>query len=347
MNPDDRLRRAASRLNAELSRMPVPRPPKKSKRPALAVTLGAVASVAVIWGGAVMLRTGGGPVPVGGDSTTAATTATTAGARPSSTASTTSLPPEPGLYRGTVTVIDEGDNPVVCTVVLDSLPPQCGGLPLEGLDWSDVPWAETAQGVTWADMSLAATLEDGRLRIVEPPGPAEPKAGEEVDFTPPCEAPLGGWVWIDGPRSTDVDFQRAMEYVRSQPDLSAAWVYSLIDDPYLADQTGRQEVVLVAVFTGDTTAHEKAITALWGGPLCVSQGTTNAADLAKIQTELTDLVQGGSVPGIYGFGWSYADDRLGKVVLGAIIVTPEARQWVAGRYAPDLVRYEAILQPVD
>ena len=41
-------------------------------------------------------------------------------------------------------------------------------------------------------------------------------------------------------------------------------------------------------FTGDVAAHEAELRALYGGPLCVSEGEHTEAELVRIQEELGD-----------------------------------------------------------
>ncbi|WP_454295240.1 hypothetical protein [Salana multivorans] len=59
-------------------------------------------------------------------------------------------PAEP-RYAATATIIQQpGEEPQACFgAVLTSLPPQCGGPVVVGLDWADVPDAETLSDVTW------------------------------------------------------------------------------------------------------------------------------------------------------------------------------------------------------
>jgi hypothetical protein len=260
-----------------------------------------------------------------------------------------SEPPDEGpiTYQGVVTVIDTGDSPVICAGgVAESLPPQCGGIPLDGLDWAQVPWAEFAGGVTWAEMAVTVRHLEKRFELVGTP--AEPDTLPEpppVDFTPPCQPPPGGWVWTDDPRATPEHMQEAIAYAESQPDRSAVWVYSLMDDPMEADETGRQEYVLVALFTGDVETHEAELRSLWGGPLCVAQGTTDSSDLTAIQEELTDLLLEGEVPGVVGFGSSSVDEVAGLVDIGALIIEPDARAWAADRYGEGAVRFTSTLSP--
>ncbi|MCI0545383.1 MAG: hypothetical protein L0Z49_13235 [Actinobacteria bacterium] len=333
MNPEDELRRAADRVRAGTERVPVPSPPTAGRwrRP---VTMG-IAAVATLGLVGLGLRVTGG---LGGEDFTVPTTQATA----------TTLTPtiEDSTYRGAVTVIDAGDAPVVCAGgVAESLPPQCGGVPLVGLDWTDVPWAETASGVTWAEMTITVRYDTEQFHLLTAPEVAEYPLSDPVDFTPPCDPPPGGWVWTNDPRATPQHMEDVIAYANGQADRSAVWVYSLMDDPEEADQTGRQEYVVVALFTGDLGAHEAAMRELWGGPLCVALGATNARELEGIQAEVTNLLLEGEVPGVVGFGYSYIDEIGGQVGAGALIITAEAETWAAERFGEGVVRFESTLIP--
>jgi hypothetical protein len=342
VSSDDRLKKSAARVNAELDKMAVPAPPSPGGSRVLAFALGAVATLAVIAGGIYLIGRIDRPDPVAAGSTTTTDAPTQTTLQPATTVPTASL-----TYQGNATVLDDGDGPVVCAGgVMDSYPPQCSGPALDGLDWDDVPWAETANGVTWAEMAIEVGIDDGGyLTLVGGPSqPGEPAGGDDIDFTPPCPAPDGGWTWTDGAKTSQAHFDSAMEYIQAQPDLSATWVYNLIEDPYEADQSGRFEVVLVARFTGNISEHEAAIEELWGGPLCVAEGVTDSSDLLAIQDELTDRAYSGEIPGLIGFGYTYTDEVTGTVVLGALIATPEAYDWFALNYVDSPVSLESQLQ---
>jgi hypothetical protein len=334
MNPDDIIREAARRVNEETARMTVPPPPtgRRSWRGLLAFGLGALATFAAI-GLAVFL-----PGPSGDDDLVGP---------PGPTTTTTITLADDSIYRGTVTVIDTGDGPVVCEgFVAASYPPQCGGPPLRGLDWSQVPWGESANGVTWASMTIEVHYDVDGFAMASPPEEAQWPEGEEIDFTPPCDPPAGGWVWTDDPLATPEHMDDAISYANSQPDRSAVWVFSLMDDLVEAEQSGRQEYVVVALFTGRLDTHEAEMRSRWGGPLCVAKGTTNADQLLRIQTEVTDLIMAGKVPGILGFGSSSVDELKGVVDIGALIATSEASGWADDRYGEDVVRFVSVFTPL-
>lgn len=72
-----------------------------------------------------------------------------------------------GEFEGTV--IDSGDGPRLCAVVLESYPPQCGQpTPLLGWEWSGTPH-EQANGVRWGDYRFDGVREGGGIRLVGAP----------------------------------------------------------------------------------------------------------------------------------------------------------------------------------
>ena len=245
---------------------------------------------------------------------------------------------------GNVFVLDPGDGPVVCAGgVATSLPPRCSGPALDGLDWDDVPWAETAQGQRWAGMYIEVRLREGRLELQRPPEVTRPTEFERTDFTPPCPEPDGGWVFPAGPGTSEDDLNAAFAYIQSQADQSGAWVFNLDETP--SDFEPLQHVI-VATFTGDIARHEMALREIWSGPLCVAERPWTERDLRAIQDELvalnvTDLPGGIFLPSSFG-----VDVTEGAVEVEAMVVTPEGQQWLDDRYGPEVVRASGALRPL-
>jgi len=99
----------------------------------------------------------------------------------------------PVVYEADAFVLDEPDRePVMCFGgVADSLPPQCGGIPVVGWDWTAVEGEETASNTTWGSFHLAGTYDGSAFTILEA-GPVadEPSGVDPVDT--PCPEPEGG-----------------------------------------------------------------------------------------------------------------------------------------------------------
>ncbi len=80
---------------------------------------------------------------------------------------------DPGLPDGEViaegTVLEDSDGARVCFAVMESYPPQCGGLPVAGWSWDGLDGAETANGVTWGAYAVQGTYDGEVLTVTEPP----------------------------------------------------------------------------------------------------------------------------------------------------------------------------------
>lgn len=75
------------------------------------------------------------------------------------------------LAQGTVLQKD-GEDPQLCLgSVADSYPPQCGGPPILGWDWTSVEQAESASGVTWGSYAITGTWDAAAFTVTQPPVP--------------------------------------------------------------------------------------------------------------------------------------------------------------------------------
>lgn len=118
------------------------------------------------------------------------------------------------LVRFTSTLIDSGEGLELCLGgVQDSLPPQCSGPVVEGLDPSG--WTETVADVTWGERTVTVEwpAEDGRLTLVN-------------------DEPAQSWVSIEDERPTGlpadcedianfVDRDTVSFYAADNPDRTA------------------------------------------------------------------------------------------------------------------------------
>jgi hypothetical protein len=79
----------------------------------------------------------------------------------------TEVPAAPGVVdtRGLVTVMDAGDSPELCLgPVADSYPPQCGGPPIDGWDWSqDKEMYDSQGGIRWGQFMVSGTWDGTTL----------------------------------------------------------------------------------------------------------------------------------------------------------------------------------------
>lgn len=76
--------------------------------------------------------------------------------------------PAPRAFDGMV--LDSGEGPVFCTIVMESYPPQCGDPhPVVGWDWAAVEH-EQQQSVRWGSYRFTATSDGGTITVADMPG---------------------------------------------------------------------------------------------------------------------------------------------------------------------------------
>jgi hypothetical protein len=201
-----------------------------------------------------------------------------------------------GRFEVRATVLEnEHHGPQLCTAVLDSLPPQCGGPDIAGWKWPS--GYESAVHSKWGEYLLIGTFDGTTFTLTEPARKAvadQEVPGSGPDFTSPCPVPAGGWKASDPKKATDDAIQNVNGLVSLDPDYGGLW----IDDPAAAleptPQNDPQRLVLNVTFTKDLERHAAEIRQVWGGALCVSAARHSMAELRRIQDELvkTDQVNG-------------------------------------------------------
>ncbi|MBB5787163.1 hypothetical protein [Jiangella mangrovi] len=250
-------------------------------------------------------------------------------------------------YTGLFTVLEDAEHgPQLCSMVMDSYPPQCGGPDVAGWNWDEAPDAETANGVTWGFYSVTGTWDGTTLTLTEPPlagaatSPMVPD-GVAPDFTSPCEAPAGGWAVVDAATTTQATFDAAMAHAAAQPDFAGSWMdqspFEVTPENEPERMNHPEYLVLNAQFTGDLERHEAELRQLWGGALCVSEAANAMADLEAVQAELTD-----SVPNLAGVGV----DTLTNTVSLEVFVDDGLQEELDQQYGAGVVQVTASLQPV-
>jgi hypothetical protein len=250
--------------------------------------------------------------------------------------------PDPGrLYEVNATVLeDRTHGPMLCLGgILESLPPQCGDVPIASWDWPAVEGEKTAGGTTWGSFHVMGRY-DGETFTVTDVGPYEddPPASEtDPDFTSPCREPDGGWTGLEHATQEDVD--PASAYARSQPDYVTSWVTHL-DPPAL--EFG--PVIFNVVFTGDRGRHEAELRKVWAGPLCVvERDVPTARELARIRKEVeADLEDLG-----LRMLWSQGPAVEPVIEIGVVVdVEGKGQSALDARYGPGVVRLIPALKPV-
>jgi hypothetical protein len=250
--------------------------------------------------------------------------------------------PDPGqLYEANATVLESKTHgPMLCLgVVLASLPPQCGDVPLAGWDWRAVGGEEEAGGTTWGMYGVVGRY-DGETFTVTQVGPYEDdpsRFGTDPDTSTPCPEPAGGWTGLD--HATQNDVGAAAAYARSQPDYVALWVTHL-----RPAELEFGPVVVNAVFTGDVERHEAEIRKLWAGPLCVvARDVPSERELAGIRKEAEASLDELGLRML----WSSGPDVEPVIEIG-VVADPDGKGQAAfdARYGPGVVRVIPALEPV-
>lgn len=245
-------------------------------------------------------------------------------------------------YMGTGTVLEEaGSDPVFCLGgVMESLPPQCGGIRLVGWDWDAVDNEERAAGATWGTYELTGFYDGDSFDIVGAGPPSPPSAQSDAAITTACSEPPGGWTSPNPDLTSEKDRQRAIAAARAEADFAGAWI-DYIGAP--TEFTDPKETILDLAFTGDLDRHERAARKLWGGPLCISHHEHTLKRLREIQEEAARLVEerGSQVT------WSSSSENRNVVELGVDVIDVATQEELDRRYGEGTVEVSAQLQPVE
>jgi hypothetical protein len=250
---------------------------------------------------------------------------------PSGTPTTTRPPTRNGLLIGRGAVIDEGDGPRLCFMVLLSLPPQCGtGVALTAWRWPK-DGVERGGPTTWGDFAVVGTYDGRRFRVEKTVEPAwtDPTGEADVDFSSRCPEPAGGWRAPEPERATHETQNRALGLGARLPGFGDAWIDDLgdrVQDP--------AKIVLNFTYTRDRSGAERALRRVWGGSLCVTKAKRSQAELAKVQRELQDT------PRRLGSGYGF-----GKVDLMVVHDDGTLQAALDRKYGSGLVRVGSALRP--
>jgi hypothetical protein len=252
-------------------------------------------------------------------------------------------------YEATGIVLENEDHgPMLCLyMLLESLPPQCGDIPITGWDWDGVPGERTLRGTTWGgDYHITGTY-DGESFTVEEAGLAEgsppvPDGGDPIDT--PCDEPEGGWTVADPSRTSMADRQAASRAANAEPDFAGLWIdYVEEPDPDAPEDPGTEGMILNVAFTGDIERHRAELGGLWGGPLCVVQHARTEAQLQRIQD---DLEPSADELGIQVL-WSSVEVVDNVVEVGVVAIDAQGRAALEDGYGAGATRPVPTLTPID
>lgn len=232
-------------------------------------------------------------------------------------------------YEVHTTVLESpGHGPELCLGgVASSLPPQCGGPPLVGWDWTLVDDEESRSGTTWTSAHVVGTYDGERFTLTQPPGPFEEQESHPVPG-PAC----------DEQKATNDDGVEEWEEsvnVGDMPDVIAVWVNdsrsATWDGPFVGN---------FIVRPGDAERAEAAVREHWGGHLCVVERDQPSPE------ELDDIMQ--RMPEVLSNDLLMvdADHVRGVVVVEVVVVTDEVREKVRDAFDERLVELTGALKPI-
>ena len=161
-----------------------------------------------------------------------------------------------GRVIGVGTVLDvAGDVELCLGAIMESYPPQCSGVPLDGWSWDGVEGSESSGETTWGAYAVYATYDGERLTNTDPPIML-------ALFDPiPPEDPTDG---VDGTTPTD-------EFARIQDDITAR-----LGGEALAVSTDRGYVQLSV--TWDDGAIQEAADAEYGDGVVIVSSALREID---------------------------------------------------------------------
>ncbi|MEO3794220.1 hypothetical protein ABGB14_28735 [Nonomuraea sp. B10E15] len=254
-------------------------------------------------------------------------------------------------YQADGTVLaDQQHGPQLCAIVAQSLPPQCGGPDIIGWDWNAVEHS-ARNGVRWGSYHVVGTWDGKRLRLTEPPRPAEhhdaPRS--RSDLTTPCPKPTGGWRPVAPAKATQEAMADAIAKAQKLPGYAGSW----LDQSYLEEIEGYdsrdrrsverhandpKRLVLNLRFTGDPSTREPAIREVWGGALCLSRAQRTETELRALQERAQKEIKDTYSASV--------DEWEGHVKIAVWVVTPELQREVDAKYGQGLVVLEGFLKQV-
>lgn len=260
---------------------------------------------------------------------------------PAASPTSSSEAPAGTTYQGTGTVLQaKGKDPQLCLGgVMDSLPPKCGGLPLQGWDWDAVEDEESANGTTWGSYSVTGDYDGKVFKVLEARAP-DWSGGTDHPIETPCDEPAGGWEQPEPDKVAEEDRIRVMRRVRRQPDFSGIWI-DYLEEPAEFEDT---PYVLNVAFAGDVEGHEAEIREDWGGPLCVVEFEHPLDGLLAIQEELSR--EAAKEMGLEVLTSGVSENR-NVLQISVVVATAEMLDELEERYGPGTVEVDARLRPVE
>jgi hypothetical protein len=244
-------------------------------------------------------------------------------------------PSQPTRYAASGILLTDpkhGEPLNLCGAVATSLPPQCGLVPVRGVDIDSLPSVRTLNGVTWTDkpFRLVGTYSGGVLTVTESPklAPAStPFVGEPDSIDLPCAAPPGGW---NGHGFDPAAAAVLSAYGAANPDtFGGLW-------------TAHQQLVAVVSTTGDPATVRQEIRRTYTGNLCVTKADYTdkflRAEVATLNTQ--------AVGDALGITMTSVNTYESRIDIGVVIKNKTVTDYLAAHFPAGLVRVTAFLVPV-
>lgn len=268
--------------------------------------------------------------------------------------------PTPGVSGDPVLgfgmVLDKGEGPELCLgPIAESYPPQCGGIPLDGWDWSSRNDFEDISGVRFAMYAVTGIFDGTRLSVTEEPisgalyDPAVDLSVGRATSTV-CPEPDGGWAVLDRDLANANALVRAERvaldldgYLTHWSDQFSGLAISVPEeanpdpDPEMGDDGTLDplKMVLNVQVSGDVAVASEAMRKVWGGAMCVTNPRYAEQELADLAATLADS------PGI-----TAALPQYDRVVLEVLYDDGTLQEYVDDAYGADTVVVVSALRPV-
>jgi hypothetical protein len=247
-------------------------------------------------------------------------------------------PPRRVQASGMIIESAAGGGPRFCMSWEESLPPQCGGIPLANFAWAKVEGEETSNGVTFGDYHVVGDFDGKALALAQPPG-ARQRPAPRARRTP-CEQPAGGW---ERPNRELMGLDQVYvlaEAARALPGFAGLWMNDL--EPQTGEVQDMRKVIVNVAFSGDAASHTAELRKHWGGALCVVQRTRTNDALERIKSEAMEFASG------LGLETSSSDhDETAGLVRVEVVYADETHQAkMDEEYGAGVVVLESRLRPV-
>jgi len=258
-----------------------------------------------------------------------------------------------GRYRASGVVLQSREHgPQLCLgSIATSLPPQCGGPAIVGWSWTGLAH-DDQRGTQWGSFTVVGRYDGTRFTLTQPataPDPTGSGFPASQDLTSPCPEPAGGWTPVNPATATDAALNAANDLAQKQKGFGMLWVdqhFPPGESPGPSTESPNPKaipndptrIVLNISTTGDQAAMERAVRAVWGGNLCVSEAIRTDAELRRVQEAVT------ATPGFLMAG---ANGFTGQVEVTVIRATVQQQSAFDARFGAGVVRLTGVLAPLD